>query len=307
MSGRLASALASAVERALDSAGARGVVGRVVPIRGGCINHGAWLVTDADESFFLKWNAHAPAGMFTAEADGLRALARGAAGALRVPEVIAHGEEPAFLLLEYVEPGQPGPGYAERLGAGLAALHRAGARGPDDCARWGWPRDNFIGSLPQANDAAPSWGELWRDRRLLPQLTLARERGHLDGAAGREIERVLERCPELLAPVEEEGPSLLHGDLWGGNVYADGEGKPVLIDPAVYRGHREVDLAMSELFGGFPGSWPAAYHAAWPIDPAYAHHRRALYQLYYLLVHVVLFGSGYEAGCVRAAREAMRG
>jgi fructosamine-3-kinase len=240
--------------------------------------------------------------MFAAEADGLSALAR--AGALRVPEVIAVGEAPALLLLEHVAPGRPARDFGERLGAGLAALHRA-ARAP--AAGWGWPGDNFIGSLPQSNAASPAWGPFWRDRRLAPQVALARGRGHLGGAAGRELDRVLERCASLLAPVEEEGPSLLHGDLWGGNVYADGDGAPVLIDPAAYRGHREVDLAMSELFGGFPPEWPAAYDEAWPIDPAYADHRRALYQLYYLLVHVNLFGAGYEAGCVRAAREALRG
>ena len=301
MSGRLASALAAAVERALESAGYAGAVARAVPIGGGCINHGAWLVTDADESFFLKWNVHAPAGMFAAEADGLRALA--AADALRVPQVIAHGDAPAFLLLEYVEPGRPGRDYAERLAAGLAALHRSanGATDPRWGHGWGWPRDNFIGSLDQANATSPTWGAFWRDRRLAPQLALARERGHFAGAGARTIERVLERGEAMLAPVEDEGPSLLHGDLWGGNVYADAEGRPVLIDPAVYRGHREVDLAMSELFGGFPSGWPDAYDDAWPIDAAYHDHRRALYQLYYLLVHVNLFGGGYEAGCLTAA------
>ena len=299
MTGRLPAALETAVADALGGLGASAHIVASEPVGGGCINHGSRLVTDRGERFFLKWNAHAPAGMFAAEADGLRALA--AADALRVPRVIAHGDAPAFLLLEYVEPGRPGPDYAEELGIGLARLHRE--RDP----RWGWPRDNFIGSLDQANATSPTWGAFWRDRRLAPQLALARERGHFAGTGRRELERLLERCEEVLAVVEEEGPGLLHGDLWGGNVFSDAHGVPVLIDPAVYRGHREVDLAMSELFGGFPGSWPDAYDDAWPIDPAYADHRRALYQLYYLLVHVNLFGAGYEAGCVRAAREALRG
>jgi protein-ribulosamine 3-kinase len=115
---------------------------------------------------------------------------------------------------------------------------------------------------------------------------------------------VAERTPDLLAGAAE--PGLLHGDLWGGNVFPDGDGRPVLIDPAVYRGHREVDLAMSELFGGFPARWPDAYHEVWPIDTAYARCRRALYQLYYLLVHVNLFGGGYEASCVAAAQTVLR-
>jgi fructosamine-3-kinase len=290
-------ALAAAVERALAAAGRPGGIAGVEPVRGGCINHGSRVTTTAGETWFLKWNPHAPSGMFAAEAEGLGALA--AARALRVPEVIAHGDSPAFLLLEHVAPGRPARDFAERLGEGLAALHRA-ARG----APWGWERDNYIGSLPQSNAPADTWGEFWRDRRLVPQLARARRQGRLAGAEGRVLDRLLERCAELLAPVEDEGPSLLHGDLWGGNVYADGAGRPVLIDPAVHRGHREVDLAMSELFGGFPAAWPRAYAATRPLDPEYSRFRRALYQLYYLLVHVNLFGSGYEAACLAAAREA---
>jgi fructosamine-3-kinase len=150
------------------------------------------------------------------------------------------------------------------------------------------------------------WGAFWRDRRLGPQLARARKAGHFRDGTGALLDRVVERTPALLADLDEP-PSLLHGDLWGGNVFPDGEGRPVLIDPAVYRGHREVDLAMSELFGGFPSGWPEAYDVAWPVADGYAPHRRALYQLYYLLVHVNLFGAGYAAACIRAAKEALRG
>ena len=271
------------------------------PIGGGCISFGARLDTERGERFFLKCNPTAPRGLFEAEADGLAALA--AARSIRVPEVIAVGNgvgSSAWLLLEYVAPGRPRPDYDEALGEGLVALHRTAHGG---C---GWERDNFIGSLPQPNGVRPSWGEFWRDARLAPQLEIALERGHFSGGVAAQLERVVGRTPELLAAVDAEGPSLLHGDLWGGNVYADGEGRPVLIDPAVYRGHREVDLAMSELFGGFPAGWPAAYASAWPIDEGYHGFRRALYQLYYLLVHVNLFGASYEAACVEAARAAQR-
>jgi fructosamine-3-kinase len=275
------------------------------PLGGGCINASARIDTDHGERFFVKWNARAPAGMLAAEADGLIALAR--ADALRVPAVAAVGRAPPdglqWLMLEYIETGRTARDYAERLGAGLAALHRSGA---SDAPAWGWPHDNFIGSLPQSNAHTRGWGEFWRERRLQPQLGRARAAAHFSGRDGALLDRVVERTPELLADVDE-APSLLHGDLWGGNVMTDANGRPVLIDPAIYRGHREVDLAMSELFGGFPSGWPDAYDDSSAIDPGYAHHRRALYQLYYLLLHVNLFGAGYEAGCVRAAQQALRG
>ena len=297
MSAGLPAAVAREVEQGLEELGRPARIVRSDPLSGGCINPSARLTTDRGEHFFLKWNARAPAGMFGAEARGLAALA--ATRALRVPEVRGVGAQ--WLLLEHVEGGRPARDYAERLGRGLAALHRGDAAAP-----WGWEQDNFIGRLAQTNQPARTWGEFWRDRRLGTQLALARSTGHLSGKEGRVLDEVVERCPVLLADVGGP-PSLLHGDLWGGNVFADEHGQPVIIDPAVYRGHHEADLAMSELFGGFPAGWPGAYADAWPIDPGYARYRRALYQLYYLLVHVNLFGAGYESGCVRAAKEALRG
>jgi fructosamine-3-kinase len=297
--GGLAHELGQALEAALGRP--TPIVG-AQPLTGGCVNPSARIMTEQGDRFFVKWNPRAPAGLFAAEADGLRALA--AARALRVPEVIAVGggdHGPPWLLLEFVEAGRPARDYAERLGHGLAALHRSAGS-----SAWGWERDNFIGPLPQSNASAATWGELWRDERLEPQASMARARGHFGSQDAALLDRVIERTPELLADLDE-APSLLHGDLWGGNVFADGDGRPVLIDPAVYRGHREVDLAMSELFGGFPSGWPSAYDDAWAIDPGYARFRRALYQLYYLLVHVNLFGASYESGCIRAAKEALRG
>jgi fructosamine-3-kinase len=298
--------LAERLEQALERVTGRAThLTRAVPLGGGCINPSARIDTDRGERFFVKWNPRPPAGVFGAEADGLLALAH--ARALRVPAVVAVGDAwPSglqWLLLEHVESGRPATDYAERLGVGLAAVHRSGAGAEPT---WGWPQDNFIGSLPQSNAGARSWGEFWRDARLRPQLERARAAGHFAGRDGALLDRSIERTPALLADVDDP-PSLLHGDLWGGNVLTDADGRPVLIDPAVYRGHREVDLAMSELFGGFPAGWADAYDDAWPLDAGYAHHRRALYQLYYLLVHVNLFGGVYEAGCVRAANEALRG
>jgi fructosamine-3-kinase len=276
-------------------ADAHDAIGRAVgPVRGlravggGCIGD-AYRADAEGGPVFVKHLASAPAGMFAAEADGLRALHAAAGDALRVPRVLAldGDEDSRWIVLEWLEPGPRGRGFGERLGRGLAAVHRASGEG------WGWPRGNFIGSLPQANESAGTWAEFWRDRRLAPQLDRARALGRLP-ATEAEWERLFLHLPALLAQAEDDGPSLLHGDLWSGNVLS-AAGEPALIDPAVYRGHREVDLAMAELFGGFDARFHAAYAEAWPPRPGYREARRAVYQLYYLLVHVNLFGGGYGA------------
>ena len=284
------------VERALAQAGVGGSLRTVSSVGGGCINHGARLETDGGDVFFLKWNGGAPPGMFEREAGGLRALA--SVRALRVPDVVAWGGgggSPGWLLLEHVPSGPSSAGSDERLGRGLAAIHEH----PEERA-FGWREDNWIGSLPQANDRSGSWGEFWRDRRLVPQLAAARARGHLEHAT---LDRVLDAVPELLADVTR--PALLHGDLWSGNTYTTTSGDPVLIDPAVYLGDGEVDLAMSELFGGFGQVFYDAYREARGMSDAYFAYRRDLYQLYYLLVHVVLFGRSYVGGTLRAAERVL--
>jgi fructosamine-3-kinase len=286
-------ALRSAVEARLGPV--RGASG----ISGGCISQGVRLEL-AHGRVFLKHNADGPAGMFSAEARGLQALAD-AAVELVVPRPLAWAEAadgaPAWIALEWLEPAGRPRGFAERLGRGLAVLHRApGTKG------WGWMEDNFIGALPQQNEPAGSWAEFWRVRRLEPQLALARGAGRLPGRQA-DWERLWDRLPEVLAPAERDGPSLLHGDLWGGNVLAAAAG-PALIDPAVYRGHREADLAMTELFGGFGDGFYAAYREAWPLLPGYAT-RRAVYQLWYLLVHVNLFGGDYVRQTSGVLQEAL--
>jgi fructosamine-3-kinase len=282
-------------------------------VGGGCVNPAVRLCI-AGQSAFLKFNPAAPAAMFEVEAEGLRQLSD--AGNLRVPEVLGAWQAepadpgPACLLLEWLEPGDPGAAFWERLGGGLAEVHRR--RGE----RWGWPRDGFIGPLPQPNGAGDagaeevrSWAEFWRVCRLEPQLRRARDAGWRVGTEA-EWERLWQRLPELLAPAEADGPSLLHGDLWSGNVIpaaAAAGADPALVDPAAYHGHREVDLAMAELFGGFPASFFHAYGEAWPLQPGYRSGRRAAYQLFYLLVHVNLFGAGYLARTEQALRSAMHG
>ena len=295
------SALKGGVEAALSSRAARGVkILELAPVTGGCIHQTMRLSTNLREDFFLKWAQGAASDVFAAEADGLRAL-RESTG-LTVPEVIGNsdaGENPAWLLLEYVPRGSPAPDYAEHLGGALAALHEP-QEGP-----YGWHRSNYIGSLPQANATMVDWPAFWWTERLEPQLALARDNGHLPGPDGQWTD-LESRLPTLLGNAADDGCSLLHGDLWSGNVYPGPDGGPVLVDPAVYRGHREVDLAMTELFGGFPELFYAAYHDRRPLTDGYREIRRHVYQLYPLLVHVNLFGDSYVNGAEGALRDALR-
>ncbi len=251
-------------------------------IGGGCINTTQRL-RDGERSFFLKLNSASLIAMFEAEADGLQALA--ASDTLRVPRPICHGvaSGQAYLVLEYIEMGHAGGSSAALAGRQLAQMHRCSD------ARFGWIRDNTIGSTPQQNAPHHDWIHFWRAQRLGFQLQLAEQNGY-----GRVLqplgERLLEQFPVLIehAPV----PSLLHGDLWGGNLAYDQAGNPVIFDPAVYYGDREADLAMTELFGGFSRDFYAAYQEAWPLDPGYPVRKR-LYNLYHILNHLNMFGGGY--------------
>ncbi len=270
-------------------------------VTGGCINSAACVDTDSGDRVFVKWNAHAPADFFRREAEGLEALA--ATGPLRIPEVLglsAPGSPgPPWLALEYVPSGRTDRRFDELLGAGLGDLHAPSA----SVSRFGWATDNYIGSIEQPNGWDDDWAGFWRDRRLACQLESAAT--HFTSSDRTDFHTLFRELDGLLEAGGAEGSSLLHGDLWSGNVYADSEGQPVLIDPAVYRGHREVDLAMSELFGGFGSRFYEAYGDARPLSEGYAESRRAVYQLYPLLVHVNLFGQGYVDSARRALRNAL--
>jgi fructosamine-3-kinase len=235
---------------------------------------------------FVKIAAAAADGQLAAEAAGLRELAR--AGALRVPAVRARGIAGgfAFLALEWID-ATPGEDATERrLGVGLAALHAVHAE------QFGWDIDNTIGPTPQRNGWGSDWSVFWRDRRLRPQLELAARSGY-----GRLLEevggRLLGAVPALLDGHPTQ-PSLLHGDLWAGNWCADGRGRAVIFDPAVYYGDRETDLAMTRLFGGFGRAFYEAYLHAAPL-PAGHEIRAELYNLYHVLNHANLFGGGYPS------------
>jgi fructosamine-3-kinase len=262
------------------------------PLRGGDIND-AYEVRLADgRRVFAKANDHAPPGMFEAEANGLGWLSE--AGALRIPRVLALGGGTdgiaAFLVLEFLERARPRRGFDEELGRGLAALHRTSSES------FGFREDNFIGRLPQPNQARARWVDFYREQRLGAQLALAAKSNLATSKMQSGFERLFARLDDLLGP--EEPPARLHGDLWGGNLHVGPEGEPCLIDPAVYAGHREVDLGMMQLFGGFGERVFAAYEEAFPLSPGHEE-RVPLYQLYPLMVHVNLFGGGYVSSVER--------
>jgi len=258
-------------------------------VRGGDINRCRLIELSNGERLFLKENRDAPPLMFAAEATGLQALR--AANACRVPDTIAAGYPCAdshFLLLEYIEPGERTPAFWERFGTELAQLHRWRSA---DFVHFGFPEDNFIGLTPQQNNGSERWIPFFRERRLGYQVELAKSRGLLSGELLAALGRLLNRLESFL--IEPETPSLLHGDLWSGNFLAAAFGEPVLIDPAVSYGHREADLAMTQLFGGFDPRFYAAYGQAYPLDSGYAD-RMPIYNIYHLLNHLNLFGSSYE-------------
>jgi fructosamine-3-kinase len=271
---------ADAKRRALAAALGREVV-ELRPVGGGDLNDAyAARLADGSEAFVKTRDGAAP-GEFAGEAEGLRWLAD--AGALRVAEVLAVGDK--LLALRWIERGRLDAAGEEELGRGLAALHRAGA------PSFGGPRSLRLGPLELPNDPSDDWPSFYASRRLAP----------LGARAGlaEVIERVCARIDAIAGPPEP--PSRLHGDLWSGNVLAGADGRPWLIDPAAYGGHREVDLAMLTLFGTPSARTLAAYDEVWP--RADGHEERVpLYQLFPLLVHAVLFGGGYAASAASAAR-----
>jgi fructosamine-3-kinase len=269
-------------------------VGASHPIGGGDVGEG-WRLELADgRVVYAKTRAGAPPGIFSAEAAGLRWLA--AAGALPVPEVLAVADGPddsvPVLVMPWIQPNRNGPHDEEAFGRGLAALHRASA------PSYGFANAGFIGPLPMDNRPLPTWAEFWWERRIQPLLRQALDAGRLSVDDATVIAELEDEVPDLVGPPETI--ARLHGDLWSGNVHwADG-GCPWLIDPAVYGGHREVDLAMLRLFGGVGYRTFAAYEEAWPLADGHED-RVPLYQLFPLLVHAVLFGGRYAARAVAVA------
>jgi fructosamine-3-kinase len=259
-------------------------------VSGGCIHASVALAGEDGRHYFAKTNDARQGANLAAEADGLAALA---AAGMRVPTVIAQGvaEDTAFLVLEHLALREGRPAEYRELGRSLARMHARPVG-----TTFGWHRPNFIGATPQRNGETHDWAEFWDRERLGPQLALAAERG-LGDALQSLGARLRAAVPRLLAGRAPK-PALLHGDLWGGNAAFVQSGEPVVFDPAVYRGDPEADLAMTELFGGFPRAFYEGYGEIAPIDPGYAR-RRDLYNLYHVLNHANLFGGSYAAQAAR--------
>ena len=275
------------LRKVLGAAGDAGDIRQVTPVTGGCINHAVRLETTR-RVYLLKWNQRPIAGMFTCEVEGLRLLS--ATHTVRIPEIIGIWEgSPSLIVLEFIESPLSKNGWnQEQLGTQLAELHLKSSKTPGQ--RYGLAKDNFLGSSPQPNGWQADWITFFREQRLAPQMRLAQNNDRLPPTRACLLERLMDRLPDLLG--SHHVPSLLHGDLWSGNVIADPEGTPVLIDPAVYYGNREAEIAYTELFGGFMQRFYQAYERVWPLDPGYPE-RRDIYNLYHLLNHLNLFGETY--------------
>jgi len=278
--------LLAALEAAISDAAGAFRIERAVPAAGGCI-HRSYILEGSGRRFFVKTNDRSQLDNFIAEADGLTALA---AAGTRVPAPLRFGNaaEEAFLVLEHLN--LEGSGDYAALGRALAAVHSTLGES------YGWHRDNFVGRTPQINRRSSSWSDFWRDARLVPQLDLARKNG-LGSNLLRKGQRLAVELHHLLSGWVPAA-SLLHGDLWSGNVGFLADGTPVLFDPATYFGDREADLAMTELFGGFPPAFYSAYREVAPLNQGYAV-RKELYNLYHVLNHANLFGGGYAAQAER--------
>ena len=267
------------------------------PVTGGDINRAYRLTLSNGISVFLKANRKENLPFFIAEAEALSAIAR--TKSIGTPDVLGYGEDQqygAFLLLEWCA-GIQNKEFFESFGCQLASMHKADTSAFLKEGRYGFNSDNFIGSTPQINTPCSGWVPFYRDRRLLPQFTRAKR--YFSSTDQREIDSLLNRLDALLP--EPDFPSLLHGDLWGGNYITGNDGEVRLIDPASYIGHFEADLAMTELFGGFPSRFYAAYKESNPVPKDYPE-RRDLYNLYHLLNHLNLFGAGYLNSVLRIIR-----
>jgi protein-ribulosamine 3-kinase len=259
---------------------------------GGCINHGGELETSQD-TYFLKWNDQKKfPNMFSVETRGLQLLRD--SKTVFIPHVILaeHAGDYQFILLEFVNPSSKSKKFWTILGEQLSQLHKI------QSTTFGLDHDNYIGSLPQHNSPQNDWVSFFVHQRLGAQIKIAVDKKLLDNTTIDRFDKLIAKLPSLLPECQ---PSLLHGDLWSGNVITSAEGFPCLIDPAVYFGHREIEVAFTKLFGGFPMEFYKAYDSCYPLEEKFET-RIDLYNLYPLLVHANLFGGGYVSQVISVLR-----
>ena len=252
-------------------------------VSGGCINQG-YSLSDGVRTYFIKLNQASQVQMFEAEALGLQQMYDTAT--IRVPKPICFGtvENSCYIVLEWLSMGRGNSKSSEEMGRNLAAMHKKFL-----VKQFGWDVNNTIGATPQINTWTEDWVDFFTQHRLEYQFQLAKRRG----GSFPQADELLSAIPELLAAHEVE-PSLVHGDLWGGNAGFLESGEPVIFDPATYYGDREVDIAMTEVFGGFPKAFYQGYNEVFPLDDGYEQ-RKNLYNIYHILNHFNLFGGGYAS------------
>lgn len=263
-------------------------------VSGGCIADSRIIKTAKGETYFLKTYAGNKA-MFPKEANGLKELTK--AKAIRVPEVIMVNEN--LLLLENIEQGGKSPGFFSNFGRSFAEMHRYTS------GTYGFFEDNYIGATRQLNITEgiqqTNWAEFYFEKRIRQQLHFAESNGYSTNEL-RGLVNKLESKTDKILKGSEEPPTLLHGDLWGGNYMCDNSGNAVLIDPAVYYGHREADLAMTKMFGGFTHEFYQSYNNTYPLKEGWQY-REGIYLLYHNLNHLNLFGNSYYGGCIRLLKQ----
>jgi fructosamine-3-kinase len=250
-------------------------------VSGGCINQG-YSLSNGNKKYFVKLNQASQVAMFEAEALGVKQMYN--TNTIRVPKPVCYGVagNSCYIVLEWLDMGRGDTKASEEMGRKLAQMHKKSLN-----EKFGWDINNTIGSTPQINTWADDWVEFWTKHRLGYQFELGKRRG----GSFPQADDLLNAIPELLAG-HEVHPSLVHGDLWGGNAGFTVEGEPIIFDPATYFGDREVDIAMTEVFGGFPAAFYQGYNEAFPLDNGYEK-RKTLYNLYHILNHFNLFGGGY--------------
>ncbi|MEX0721414.1 MAG: fructosamine kinase family protein [Balneolaceae bacterium] len=256
------------------------VIKNITSVHGGDINDAARVTLKTGEDFFVKWNKSAPDNMFAVEAKGLDLL-RSAGTEIQIPEAKLVGQD--FLVLDWIEEGGGKQNTASEFGAELAKLHQ------NSKAEFGLDHDNFIGRLPQSNTTHSNWPDFYALERIEPQVKMGVESGKLTRTILRLVEKFYQKLG-MIFPTEK--PALIHGDLWSGNYMFTKNGGVSMYDPAVYYGHREMEISMTRLFGGFSANFYEGYNEEFPLEPGFDE-RVSIYNLYPLLVHANLFGGSY--------------